>query len=137
MEKNFIINNKVEEITKLAEQLEELAEIWELPMPLTMKINLVLEEALSNIIFYGYKDQEKHVINISISLLDDQLKMIIEDDGIAFDPTKSEQPDINLPADERPIGGLGIFLVSKIMDEVIYNRFEEKNTLTLLKKISL
>lgn len=137
MEKNFIICNKVEEISKLAEQIEKIAESWEWPMALTMKINLVLEEALSNIIFYAFKDQEKHEITISISLLNDQLKIIIEDDGIAFDPTTSKQPDISLPTDERPIGGLGIFLVSEIMDEMIYNRFQEKNRLTLLKKISL
>ena len=135
MEKNFIISNKLEEISKLAEQIEELAEIWDLPMPLTMKINLVLEEAISNIIFYAYPDQKNHEINISVSLQNDQLKIHILDDGIAFDPTTTEQPDINLPADERPVGGLGIFLISKIMDEVNYKRFEEKNSLTLLKKI--
>lgn len=135
MEKNFIIKNNVEEISKLAEKIEILAENWNLSMPLSMNINLVLEEAISNIIFYAFDDEKIHDIDVFISLKDKDLKIIITDDGKSFDPTSNKTPDINLPLEDRPIGGLGIFLISKIMDEVNYERFDNKNKLILSKKI--
>ncbi len=131
MEENFIIANKIDEIPVLAGKIEELATSWGIPLPVCMNINLALEEAISNIIFYAYTDKEKHSINISISLSNNQIVIIIEDDGILFDPTSFKQPDINLPAEERPIGGLGIFLMIKTMDEILYSRKHDNNYLTL------
>jgi len=135
MEEKIVINNQVEELNSIAARIEELAEVWELSMPLTMNINLVLEESVSNIIFYAFPEGGKHLIEIILSLINQELTIVIKDDGIPFDPTAKEQPDTNLPADERPIGGLGIFLVKKIMDIVSYTREENKNILTLKKKL--
>ena len=137
METNLVITNKVEELSRLAEQVDVLAENWGLPMPLCMNINLVLEEAVSNVIFYAFEDEEKHDIEIFIALQDDQLKIEIVDDGIPFDPSKSEQADISLPIEERPVGGLGILLISKIMDEVLYIREDNKNKLSLMKNLQV
>jgi serine/threonine-protein kinase RsbW len=134
--KYFTIENQLGEIPVLAEKIEELAEQWDLPAQLTMNINLVVEEALSNIIFYAFCDSKKHKIKISFSLRYDLLTIRITDDGVAFDPTLRQQPDISLPAVERPIGGLGIFLISKIMDAVQYARKNNRNTLILKKGIS-
>jgi len=135
MEQRITITNNVGELLVLAAAVEELAERWELPIPLTMNINLVLEEAVSNIIFYAFPDQKEHKIEITIRKENDTLTLVIEDDGVSFDPTSKELPDIDLPAEERPIGGLGIFLISKIMDNVSYKREQEKNSLTLKKKL--
>jgi anti-sigma regulatory factor (Ser/Thr protein kinase) len=137
MEEKLMITNRVEELNVLAAKIEELVEQWELPMSLTINLNLVLEEAVSNVIFYAYPTDEEHTITIAFSLADKELTVVIEDEGIPFDPTKLKKPDINLSADERPIGGLGIFLISKIMDNVSYKRVEGKNSLTLKKKIEL
>ncbi len=63
------------------------------------------------------------------------LTIEIIDDGIPFDPLSHEQPDITLQAEERPVGGLGIFLISKIMDTVQYSRINNFNILTLKKSI--
>ena len=131
----IVIMNKVDELPILAVKIEGLAEKWELPMALTMNLNLVLEEAVSNVIFYAFKDQEKHEINISLSLEKNTLAIEITDEGIAFDPTLREQPDLTLSAEERPVGGLGIFLISKIMDTVNYSRNNNQNKLTLTKNI--
>ena len=133
--KQFTIENQIGEIPFLAEKIEELAERWDFPVQLTMNINLVVEEALSNIIFYAFSDNKRHKIRISFSLRYDLLKIMITDDGVAFDPTSRPQPDISLPAIERPIGGLGIFLISKIMDTVLYARKNNRNTLILKKEI--
>lgn len=130
------LSNKIEELTALASKIEELAENWQLPMPLTMNINLVLEEAVTNIISYAYPSNEIQKINIEISINNSNLQIIITDQGIAFDPTSNAEPDIHLPAAERPIGGLGIFLITKIMDTVEYQRIDETNQLTLQKNIS-
>lgn len=131
----FVIENRVEELAVLFENIEQTAEIWELPVPLMMNINLVLEEAVSNVIFYAFEDELKHEIKISISLKDNLLTIEITDDGKPFDPTSLKQPDISLEAEDRPIGGLGIFLISKIMNEVHYTRKNENNILTLYKTI--
>ena len=91
-----------------------------------MNINLALEEAVSNIIFYAFSDSKDHEIQININLKNNQLTIIIEDNGKPFDPTDVANPDINLTAENRPIGGLGIFLIRKIMDKVFYLRADEK-----------
>lgn len=132
---HFIIENRIEELPAFAEKIEQLAEHWEFQPDLTMKINLVLEEAVSNIIYYAFDDDEIHKIEISIIKESNILTIEIIDDGIPFDPASQKQPDISLPAEERPVGGLGIFLISKIMNTVKYSRNNNLNILTLTKKI--
>jgi serine/threonine-protein kinase RsbW len=133
--KHFVIENRVEELTSLAEKIDEMAEDWDLSLALAMNINLVIEEAVSNIIFYAFNDNNKHEIRISISLNDKMLTIKITDSGMPFNPLLQQQPDISLPAEERPVGGLGIFLMSQIMDEINYTRQKNQNILTLQKSI--
>lgn len=134
--KHFVIENRIGELSALAEKIDDLAEKWELSQALAMNINLVIEEALSNIIFYAFADNDKHEIKISVSLNNNMLIIKITDNGIPFNPLLQELPDINLPAEERPVGGLGIFLISQIMDEMHYARQKNQNILTLNKSIS-
>lgn len=133
--KHFTIINRVTELPVLALKTGELAQEWKLSESLTMNINLVLEEALSNIIYYAFNDNGEHKIRISLSNINNMLTVRIKDDGIPFDPSAQLQPDITLPVLERPVGGLGIFLISKIMDTVHYSREKNMNILTLTKKI--
>ena len=107
--KRFVIGNQIGELTSLAEKIDDLSQEWELSPGLAMNMNLVIEEAVSNIIFYAFKDKGKHEILITVSLKNKQLTIEITDDGIPFNPLAQQQPDINLPAEERPVGGLGIF----------------------------
>lgn len=134
-EETIHIKNKVDQLSLLAEKLEQLGEKWELPLPLVTNLNLVLEEAVSNIIFYAYDDDKQHQIDISIKMNKNALTITITDDGKPFDPTQSKTPNIDLPAEEREIGGLGIFLMGKIMDKLNYKRKEQKNILTLKKSL--
>jgi anti-sigma regulatory factor (Ser/Thr protein kinase) len=133
--KEFVIENQVGELPALAGKIDKLAEEWELSSALTMNVNLVIEEAVSNIIFYAFPDKNKHEIKISISADNKILTIKIADEGIPFNPLEQKQPDINLPAEERPVGGLGIFLMSQIMDKMQYSRKGNENILTLKKKI--
>lgn len=133
--KHFVVENQIEELSALAEGIDNLAEKWDLSQALAMNINLVIEEALTNVIFYAFTDNDKHEIKISVSLNNNLLIIKITDNGIPFNPLEQKQPDINLPAEERPVGGLGIFLISQIMDEMHYARQKNQNILTLNKSI--
>lgn len=133
--KQFVIENQVDELPPLAEKMDKLAEEWNLSPALAMNLNLVIEEAVSNIIFYAFTDKNKHKIKISVSTDNKTLTIKIADDGIPFNPLEQKQPDINLPAEERPVGGLGIFLMSQIMDKMQYTRKGNENRLILKKSM--
>lgn len=132
--KILIIRNDINELNRLVVFLEELEEEWNLPMGLVPSINLALEEALSNVIFYAYEKGSENEISIDFGLKGGELTIVISDAGNPYDPTQKEDPDINLSADERPIGGLGIFLIKQIMNEVSYRRVGDRNQLTLVKR---
>jgi len=132
---HFVIDNQIEKLSDLVGKIEKLAENWELSPALARKINLVIEEAFSNIVFYAYTDNDKHKINISVSLNNKRLTIEITDDGIPFNPLTQQPPDTSLPVVERPVGGLGIYLISQIMDEMHYERKKNRNILTLNKSI--
>lgn len=135
MEKKFIIENRIEELPILFSKVEELGDEWNLSVPITMNINLVLEEAVTNVIFYAFNDEKRHEIIILVSLENRVLKIEIIDDGLPFDPTNRPMPDVTLSAEDREIGGLGIYLIQQIMDTVKYSRIDNNNILTLTKNI--
>lgn len=136
MEKTLILTNNVSEIDKLALFVEELGSELNLPHDLVFNLNLVLEEAVSNVILYAYpKDQTKEIYLLA-KKIDDNLLFILTDTGKEFDPTQMPNADITLEAEERPIGGLGIYLIRQIMNTVEYNRINGKNVLTLTKQLN-
>lgn len=135
MEKKLILQNEVAEISKLAIFIEELGEEFGLSPELVFNLNLVLEEAVSNVILYAYPKEEHQTISLIARKKDGQLLFILTDSGKEFDPTQAPDADITLSAEERPIGGLGIFLIRQIMNTVEYQRIEGKNVLTLGKEL--
>ena len=106
------------------------------PMKLLMQTQLAVEEIFVNISHYAYKDKTGEV-NVLCELDKEKnlFTIIFEDNGIPFDPLKREVPDVTATAEERNIGGLGIFLTKKLMDEVSYENKDGKNILTLMKKL--
>ena len=100
-----------------------------------MSLNLALEEAVVNVMEYAYAPGTQGDVCIKTTANETQIEFIIIDSGIPFDPTKKEEVDITMSAEERPIGGLGIHLVREIMDTVNYEYKDNKNILTLSKKI--
>jgi sigma-B regulation protein RsbU (phosphoserine phosphatase) len=103
-------------------------------MSLTMSLNLALEEAVVNVMDYAYSEGQRGDVDIEVTADQQWLTFVISDTGIAFDPTAKEDVDTTLSAEERPIGGLGIFLVRQLMDVIDYKREGNKNVLTLRKK---
>ncbi len=134
LNKELVIFNDNNEILKIQAFVEEIGESLNLSMAMVTNINLALEEAVANVIMYAYPPPEKNIIHLYAAYTDNKLTFILTDKGIPFDPTQATIPDINLPIEERPIGGLGILIVRKIMDEVTYNRIDSENHLTLIKK---
>ncbi len=132
--KVLLVSNQVDELPRVEAFLEEASEEWDLSVPLVYRLNLALEEALANIIAYGYDDKNHHEIEIELVKATGDLTITIKDDGHEYNPTLKADPDVSLPAEEREIGGLGIFLIKKIMDKVEYQRKENRNHLILTKK---
>ena len=135
MEKSIILANDVSEISKLAAFVDEVGENLERAPDVVFNLNLVLEEAVVNVINYAYPKEEHQYIYLSAHLHEDSIVFVLTDTGKEFDPTLAPEADINLSADEREIGGLGIFLIRQIMNEVKYERIDGKNVLTLGKKL--
>lgn len=100
-----------------------------------MSLNLALEETVTNVILYAYPDGSDGLVDIEAVLREHTLEFIITDSGIPFDPTAAPEADVTLSAEERSIGGLGIYLVRQLMDEIHYQRIDDKNVLTLIKNI--
>ena len=135
MNKEIVIKNEVEELDKLAAFVEEVASESGLGPELEMNLNLALEEVVSNVILYAYPNKEEGKVTIAAKGDGKSLVFTITDKGKEFDPTKVEEADITLSAEDRQIGGLGIYIVKNIMNEVTYQRLEGHNVLTLKKTI--
>ena len=135
MELTLALKNNIEEINRLHTFIEQVGETFSLPMKVVMNLNLVLEEAVTNVIMYAYPKEEHEYIHLTAKEQEGKLIFILTDSGKAFDPTQAPDADITLSADDRQIGGLGIFLIRKIMNEVKYERIDGKNVLTLEKEL--
>ena len=135
MEKTIILANDISEISKLAQFVEEVGEEFSLTPDIIFNLNLVLEEAVVNVINYAYPKEDHQNIYLSAQLHDGSIVFVLTDTGKEFDPTAAPEADITLSAEDRPIGGLGIFLIRQIMNEVKYERIEGKNVLTMGKKL--
>ena len=135
MEKSIILANDISEITRLNEFSDEIGNDFSLSPDIVFNLNLVLEEAVVNVINYAYPKEDHQYIYLSATMKDGSIVLVLTDTGKEFDPTAAPEADITLSADERQIGGLGIFLIRQIMNEVKYERIEGKNILTLEKKL--
>lgn len=135
IEKEIRLANDVDDVSVLAEFVEELCFELNFSAEVTMNINLALEEAVANIIMYAYPSDERHDMLLKVTSSPDQLVFLLTDNGVSFDPTQVEDVNTMLSIEERPVGGLGIFLIRSIMNEVSYQRLDGKNLLTMKKNI--
>jgi serine/threonine-protein kinase RsbW len=132
---SFKLKSKLSELDALCQKLEKFGQSMGLSQKCIFEANLALDELFTNIISYGFDDKNEHTIRITISFQNDELVFNIEDDGIPFNPTEVESPDLECTIEECRIGGLGIHLAKNLMDEVCYQRCNDKNVLTLRKNI--
>jgi len=123
------VRNDLTEISRLQEVFAGLAEEWRLPSEIEFKISLALEEVLSNVLRHGCMPGAEHKIEVRLARDGEGIEFEVIDDGIAYDPLSRPDPDVTLPLDQRRPGGLGVFLVRKIADELRYERSEGRNHL--------
>lgn len=106
-----------------------------LPSLVIGAVQVVLDELLSNTVKAGYPDGGPGRIEAAFEVVDDHLEITLVDDGVAFDPLERADPDTEAALEDRPIGGLGIYLVKQLMDRVDYERVGRQNRLRLVKSL--
>lgn len=130
------ITNEVSELRKLKKFVDDTCNRAGTGKSTCERLNLAIEEAVANVVLYAYDKGVTGYVDITAHLKGTELEFTITDSGKEFDPTQKEDADVTLPLDERTIGGLGVFIMKKIMDSVSYRRIGGKNELRLTKRIT-
>jgi anti-sigma regulatory factor (Ser/Thr protein kinase) len=131
---SLVLVNRRVEIERLAEHVESFGNAHHLPADDIHDVNLVLDEIVINIIKHGYDDDREHEIHVRLEIEAGEVTITVEDDGRPFNPLDAPAPNLDLPIEERPIGGLGIHIVRSLVDRIEYERAEGRNRLTLRKR---
>ena len=114
--------------------LHQICQEWNLDESFTNKLDMCAEEIYANIEFYAYP-QENGIIEAELKKSDNNIIFEFRDEGVEYNPLEKPDPDINLPPEQRPVGGLGIYMVKEMSDEIYYRRENNKNILTLIFKV--
>ena len=95
------------------------------------RVNLAIEEIVTNIIKYGYDDTNPHTITVNLALFPDTIRLQLKDAGHPFDPLQTPKPEIHIPMDQRKLGGLGLHLVRETVSRIVYRRENGANLLKM------
>ena len=129
----IILEAGVENLETLIQFVSNFARARKFPSERRIRIELAVEEALVNIFNHAYKENQTGDVKITCTFRDDaDLIVEIRDSGPPFDVHSLTDPDLNMDLSQRPIGGLGVFLMKKMADQVLYRREGDENILTLL-----
>ena len=132
----FSIVNDLRGIAGAGEKIGAFCAEHGLAEEVSFELHLALDELLTNTIDYGYDNDNEHRIDLLLGLQGDTLTVEIADDGRAFDPLQAAEPDMGASLQDRARGGLGIYLVRKMMDSVAYRRQDGRNIVTLTKRVA-
>ena len=134
--KELTIAAKIENIEAVTDFVNEQLEALDCPMKAQMQIDIAIDELFGNIAHYAY-NPEIGKATVRVEVIEDPLAVTITfiDNGVPYDPLAKADPDTTLSAEEREIGGLGIYMVKKSMDDITYEYKDGQNILTIKKKI--
>ena len=134
--KEMNIEATIDNIPTVTAWVDEQLEVLDCPMKAQMQIDIAIDELFSNIARYAY-NPETGPATVRVEVAENPMAVVITfiDKGIPYDPLKQEYPNTHLPAEEREIGGLGIFMVKKTMDDITYEYKDGQNILTIKKNI--
>lgn len=134
--KEMNIEATIDNIPTVTAWVDEQLEALDCPMKAQMQIDIAIDELFSNIARYAY-NPETGPATVRVEVVENPMAVVITfiDKGIPYDPLKQEDPNTHLPAEEREIGGLGIFMVKKTMDDINYEYKDGQNILTIKKNI--
>ena len=132
--KELTIAATTENIGVVTDFVNEQLESFDCPIKAQMQIDIAIDELFGNIAHYAY-NPEVGDATVRVEVKDEPLAVVITfiDKGVPYDPLKKSDPDTSLSAEEREIGGLGIYMVKKSMDEISYEYKDGQNILTILK----
>lgn len=132
--KEMNIEATIDNIPTVTAWVDEQLEALDCPMKAQMQIDIAIDELFSNIARYAY-NPETGPATVRVEVAENPMAVVITfiDKGIPYDPLKQEDPNTHLPAEEREIGGLGIFMVKKTMDDITYEYKDGQNILTIKK----
>ena len=127
---------KTEALSDVLGFVEQMLDSFECPIKIQVALCVAIEEVFVNVAHYAYGEGEGNMsLGIGFDVESRAITFRMTDKGIPFDPLKKPDPDISLSADEREIGGLGIFITKKTMDSLSYTYENGKNILTMIKKV--
>lgn len=129
------LTNHPREKRRLLLSLRAFAEEHKISPRVLQAADQALEEHLTNVMTYGYEDDDPHEILVRLGIVRDALQVEVEDDGKPFNPLERPEPDTTIPLIDRPIGGLGIHLIRQFMDELNYRREAGHNILQMRKRL--
>jgi anti-sigma regulatory factor (Ser/Thr protein kinase) len=129
------LKNKLSELDTLHENLEKFGKAIGLPEKCLFEIDLALEEIITNIISYGLLPSADQCIQVTMSHEGKKVIIQIEDCGVPFNLLKAGPPDLECSLEESKVGGLGIHLIKRMMNDVVYERCGDKNVVILKKNI--
>ena len=139
-ERRFAVVPDKASISQVSDFFDTCVEEYEIPMRVGYSLKVVTDEIFSNIVYYS-KANNAEVVFINEA---EKVTLVFVDDGIPYNPMESEEPDITAGVEERSIGGLGLFMVKKMAEQVQYEYTAQKNQLTVVlsktvkkKKLSL
>lgn len=133
--KELTVDATIENVAAVTAFVDEQLEQLNCPMKTQMQVDIVIDELFGNIANYAY-NPEIGAATVRVEVTDDPLAVVITfiDNGVPYDPLAKADPDITLSAEEREIGGLGIYMVKKTMDDVSYEYKDGQNILRIKKK---
>ena len=133
----MLLKNDISQVPLLADFIDQVCSEYGIDPDTSFQLNLVLEEAVVNVMQYAYPEGGEHTFTLDADKEADTVTFVLKDDGKPFNPLEqAPDVDINLDAEKRKIGGLGIFLVQQMMDEVDYKRTSKGENVLVMKKRS-
>ncbi|GHT90565.1 hypothetical protein FACS1894122_01160 [Alphaproteobacteria bacterium] len=129
------VKNKIDEFDRIAENVQSFCTEHKIPEERFQSISLILDEVVTNVMNYAYPDGKEHTFTIKLEKCDKNICICITDNGVAFDPLSLADPDTESSIDERQIGGLGIFLVKQLSENLEYTRVDDKNQLYIVVSV--
>jgi len=134
-EYKFELKNKLSELKSLNRHLNYWCSSIGLEANAIARINICLDELFTNIVYYGFDDGREHAVEFTLAGSNNFVTITIEDEAKPFNPLEKIDPEFPENVEDAEIGGLGIFIIRKLMDSVTYERSQGKNKLTMKKKI--
>lgn len=134
--KELTVDATMESIPVITDFVDEQLEKFNCPMKAQMQINIAIDELFSNIVHYAYHP-EVGPATVCVEVVEEPLSVVITfiDQGVPYDPLSRDDPDVTLSAMEREIGGLGIYIVKKNMNEITYEYKDGRNILKIRKEL--